>query len=341
MCAVQVAQKEVREEEESDDGGEEEESDEEVAAAPPLLVPAAGASAAQPGRAAAGPALAVREHSLEDEEAAADDGKDTVSANVYAQPPHAPAGSASPGYAPVAQLKDEPQAGMPMEASHNLEVTDVRPSALAQPRSDKWDEVMAAWENEDGPSASSAPVPAQGDILLAAPAYAAQPWAPEAALPAQQAAGLLTAHPLASSLNTDPSYGWLNNAAPLSLHEAAGDARPPSASSHASHAENQPPPYAATADSPERPLLQGVLAGGPPRSTAAPAAMLSAGDEGALGTAAEQRRAAEMRAELEARARLEMEGTLARIEKHFKASQPRANTAGVMSFTETRLVLLA
>ena len=341
MCELQVAQKEVREEEESDDEGEEEESDEEVAAAPPLLVPAAGPSAAQPGGAAAGPALTAREHSLEDEEAAEEDGKDTSSANVNAQPTHAPAGSASPGYAPVAQLKDEPQAGMPIEASQKLEVTGVRPSALAQPRSDKWDEVMAAWEGEDSPSASSAPVPAQGDILLVASAYAAQPWASEAALPAQQAAGPPSAHPLASSLDADPSYGWLNSAAPLSLREAAGDPRPPSASSHASHAENRPPPYAGTADSPERPLLQGVLAGGPPRSTAAPAAMLGAGDEGALGTAAEQRRAAEMRAELEARARLEMEGTLARIEKHFKASQPRAATAGMMSFTQTRLFLLA
>ena len=319
---LQVARKEAREEEEEDDEGEEEESDEEVAVAPPLLVPAAGAGAAQPGRAAAGPARTAREHSLEDEEATEEDEEDTYSANAHAQPLQAPAGSTSPGYAPVAQLEAEPQAGVPVEALQTPEVTGVLPSALAHPRSNKWDEVMAACEGEDSPSASSAPVPAQGDILHVAPTFAAQPWALEAALPAQQAAGQPSAHPLASSLDADPSYGWLNSAAPLSLREAAGDPRPPSASSHASHAENRPPPYAGTADSPERPLLQGVLAGGLPRSTAAPAAVLGAGDEGASGTAAEQRRAAEIRADLEARARLEMEGTLARIEKHFKASQP-------------------
>ena len=242
--------------------------------------------------------------------------------DMQAQPLALPAGRASPGQAPLAQLDAEPQAGVPVEASP--EVTDVLPSALAQPlepQNNKWDEVMSAWESKVGPPSSSPPLPAQGSTLLAALTCAAQPWAPNTAAPAQQAAGLPSAHPLMSSLDADPSYGWLNSAAPLSLSEAGIAPRPPSASSHASHAENRPPPYAGAVGSPEPLLLQGVLAGGPPCTTAAPAAVLDAGEEDALGTAGGQQRAAEVRAELEPRARLEMEGTLARIETHFKARQ--------------------
>ena len=320
---MQAAHKEVEEEEEGEgEEEEEEESDEEVTAAPPLLVPAAGPSGAQPAGAAEGRPPAAQQQSLQDSKANEEDKEDAHSVNARAQPLHALAGSASPGYAALVQLRDDPQAATSMEASQHAGVTGVLPSAPAQPLSDKWDEVLAAWDGGDSPPASSAPAPAQqGDVLLVAPTRATQPWAPGASQPAQQAAGPPSAHPLVSSLDADPSYGWLNSAAPLSLREAAGAARPPSASSHASHAENRPPPHAGATDSPERPLLQGVTAGGPPRSLAAPAPVLGAGSEDALGAAAEQRRAAEMLADLEARARLEMEGILARIEKHFKASR--------------------
>ena len=224
------------------------------------------------------------------------------------------AGAPEPALPPAA-----PAGAVGADGPHGEQGPRADPAPPAKPGGgEQRDAVTTA--RQGAPALGSSPTP-----LLGLPPAAAPP----APLPAPRATAPAGAAPpaLASSLDADASYGWLATAVPLSLVEAP---RAPSAASRASSsAENQPPARRPAAGARPAPgALQGVLAGEGARASAAPAparAPAAAPAAGESGESAARTGGAEARAELEARARLEMEGTLARIETHFKARAGRGS----------------
>ena len=352
-----MARKETEEDEEEDTEEEAETEVEELAQSTAPLTAATDPASARPASAApaaavlpgTAPAARRTRSSAEGEEEGTDaDDKDSASGQAEPEPLVAAHRHAHPPGNAELQLdasKQSPQ-GQPGQNLPQQAPTPLTLSPEPQgPPGYQWDEVLAAWEGS----------PVLGSPPPAAPsALAGTPW-PAAAAPGQKAGGAMpapgpgAAASLQSSLDADPSYSWLSTAVPLSLRAAAGEGSPSAisrASSSAENAENRPPGLLREAlGSPPPAVLQGVRAGDALDGVGGPMALLGGARAGGatdeVSAAGEGAHAAEARAELEARARREMEGSLARIETHFKVRRSAAADTAAHVVTPSACELVA